>query len=176
MNFIRRMIIPFFVPLFPAVWYINRNVMTAQLPPSIEPTVELVALSIGVAVLGSILFAIVFAVLSRQSNGDPEYELSYRQRVVQPDTTALGVFSCFIGLCILLGIFEMGGIGSVWLEEALYVLLAPLSVPLLVLAPLAIRFHWAVIIGLILCVLWMSLLATIASDIIHGKPLPLVST
>ncbi|WP_436348872.1 hypothetical protein [Natronorubrum sp. FCH18a] len=175
-KYIHRMIIPFFMILFPAVWYINRNVMTEQLPPHTEPTTELVAVSIGVAVLGSTLFATIFVFLRRQSNADTVHELTYRQRVFQPDKTALEVFSCFIAVSFLWTIFEMGGVGPSWLAEPLYVLLAPIGIPLVVLAPLAIRFHWAVILGLIFCVLWMSLLANIASDIIHDRPLPMMNT
>lgn len=175
-DFIRRMVIPFFMLLFPAVWYINRNVLTDRLPPRVEPTTDVVALSIGVAVLGSLLFGTAFAVFWRYDDVDMNYKLPYPQRVFQPDTTALGVFSCFIGVTVLWAIFEMGGVGPLWFGDAFYVLLTPIVVPFLVLAPLVIQFHWAVIVGLVFSVLWMSFLATIVSDIIHGRPLPLMGT
>lgn len=170
-DFIRAMVVPFFMLLFPAVWYINRNVMTEQLPPYIEPTTGLVALSIGGAVFSSALFATVFALIQRQTHEGTGQASPYRQRIVQPDTTALRVFFGFISVYFGVALVEIGGIGPSWLGELLYIALVPLGVPLLVLIPFAIHFHWALILGLVLCVLWMSLLSTIISDIVHSQSL-----
>ena len=99
-------------------------------------------------------------------------ELRYRQRVFHPDNTALVVFFVFIAVSFVFILTEMVGFGPAWLGAFLQILLIPVAIPLLVLAPLAIQFHWAVIAGLVLCVLWMSLLGNVISDIVHGRPLP----
>lgn len=174
-RFIRAMVIPFFMALFPAVWYINRNVTREQLPPYTEPTTELVTISIGVAVFGSIVFATAVALFSHQSDEKEQYKLTYRQRVFQPDNTALVVFFSFISASFVWALIKMAGVGPVWLGELLQIILTPLAIPLLVLAPLAIQFHWAVILGLALTVLWMSLLGNIFSDIAHRRSLPLLN-
>lgn len=107
-DFIRAMVVPFFMVLFPAVWYINRNVMTEQLPPYTEPTAELIAFTIGIAVFVSTLFATVFALVRRQHNDDTEHKSPYRQRVFQPDKTALVVFFSFISVIFACNIIGMG--------------------------------------------------------------------
>lgn len=174
-RFIRAMVIPFFMALFPAVWYINRNVTTERLPPYTEPTTELVAVATGVAVFGSIVFAAVVALFRHQSSENEQCKLTYRQRVFQPDDTALAVFFMFISIAFVWALIEMGGFGPAWLGELLQLFLAPLALPLLILAPLAIQFHLAVILGLVLCVLWMSLLGTVFSDVVHHRSLPLLT-
>ncbi|WP_440771902.1 hypothetical protein [Natronorubrum sp. DTA28] len=174
-RLVRTMVIPFFMALFPAVWYINRNVTTERLPPYTEPTTELVAVAIGVAVFGSIVFAAVVALFWQQRSETEQYALPYRQRVFQPDNTALAVFGIFIAVSFVWALIEMAGTGPAWLGELLQIILTPLAIPLVVLAPLAIQFHWAVILGLVLCVLWMSLLGTIFSDIVHHRSLPLLN-
>ncbi|MFP8955777.1 hypothetical protein ACLI4Y_03545 [Natrialbaceae archaeon A-CW3] len=161
--------------LFPMVWYINRNVMTERLPPYMKPTTELVTIAIGVAVLGSIVFAVVVALFRHQSSENEQYKLTYRQRVFQPDNTALVVFATFISLSFIWALIEMAGFGPAWLGGLLQIILIPLAIPLLILGPLAIQFHWAVILGLVLCVLWMSLLGNILSDIAHHRSLPLLN-
>ena len=166
------MVIPFFMALFPAVWYINRNVMTEQLLPYTEPTPDLVVLAITVAIVGSLLIAAVITFFRDQNNVE-DSELRYRQRVFHPDNTALVVFFVFIAVTFVFILTEMVGFGPAWLGAFLQILLIPVAIPLLVLAPLAIQFHWAVIAGLVLCVLWMSLLGNVISDIVHGRPLPL---
>ena len=162
----RAMVVPFFMVLFPALWYLNRNILSEQLYPYIEPTLELVTIYLGVSVLGSVVFATVFAVF-RQRDFEDERELTYGQRVFQPDQTAIVIFLLFVFLTFVLGLIEQFEIGPSWIGDLLPLLLVPLGLPMLVLAPLAIAFHWAVILGLVLCVLWMSLLANKLSDSIN---------
>ncbi|WP_247002810.1 hypothetical protein [Halosolutus gelatinilyticus] len=168
---LRAAVIPFFMALFPAVWYIDRNVLSEQLYPHVEPTAGLIGLAVGAAIVGSAAFAAVLA-LFRSKTVDDERELPYRQRVLQPDSTALVVFFGFIVVTLGWALVEVAEIGPSQLGDALSVLLIPLSIPLLVLAPFTIRYHWALILGLVLCVLWMSLLATVSSDVIRRRSLP----
>lgn len=97
-SFVHALVVPFFMVLFPAVWYINRNLTTEELPPHIKPSTELVAVAIGVSVLGSIVFATVIALFTRESGESKQQTLPYRQRIFQPDSTALTVFFFFIAL------------------------------------------------------------------------------
>lgn len=173
-EFVRAMIVPFFAVLFPAVWYINRNVMTEQLYPYTEPTPELLALSLGIAVVCSLVFSMGVA-LFRQQRGKKPHEIQYRQRVFQPDNTALAVFFSFMWLVFVWALVEMGGIGPSWIRTVLQVLILPFAFPLLILGPFALRWHWAVILGLICCVLWMSVIGIVVSDIAHDRPLPVLS-
>ncbi|WP_245724225.1 hypothetical protein [Natronorubrum texcoconense] len=174
-RLIRPMVIPFFMALFPAVWYINRNVTTERLPPYTEPTTEVVAIAIGTAVFGSTVFAAVVARFRQQRGETEQYTLPYRQRLFQPDNTALAVFGIFIAVSFVWALIEMAGFGPAWLGELLQISLIPIAIPLVVLAPLAIHFHWAVVLGLVLCVLWMSLLGTVFSDVVHRRTLPLLT-
>ncbi|GEM_PF-1934924 len=171
--FLRAMVIPFFVALFPTVWYVNRNLTTERLPPAVEPTTELITVALGGAVVGSLVFAAAVARLSGHRLENESHAVPYRQRVLQPDGTALVVFFSFIFVSFIWALTEMAGFGPAWLGELLQLLLTPLAIPLLLFTPLAIHFHWAVIGGLVLCVLWMSLLGTILSDILHRRSLPL---
>lgn len=174
-QFIHAMVIPFFMALFPAVWYVNRNVATEGRSPYTEPTTGLVAVAIGVAVIGSIVFAASMALFRAKCKEKEQYTLPYRQRVFQPDDTALVVFFVFIAVSFVWALIEMGGFGPAFVGDLLQILLIPVAIPLLVLAPLAIQWYLAVIVGLMLCVLWMSLLATAVSDIVHKRSLPLLS-
>ncbi|MCU4752150.1 hypothetical protein OB919_09165 [Halobacteria archaeon AArc-curdl1] len=174
-QFVRAMIIPFFMALFPAVWYINRNVTTERLPPYTEPTTELVAIAIGIAVFGSIVFAAILARFRHETNTNGPHTLPYRQRIFQPDDTALSVFGLFVSSSFVWALIEMAGFGPPWLGGVLEILLIPVALPLFVLAPLAIQFHWAVILGLVLCVLWMSFLGNVFSDVLHQRPVPVVN-
>lgn len=169
------MVIPFFIPLFPAVWYLNRNIMTERLPPYIEPTTELLTAAIGVTILGSALFAVVASLLFHQFGKQSTDELSYFQRVLHPPDTPLRIFLGFIIVILIWGIIEIGGFGPDWVGELLQILLVPLAIPLVILIPFAIHFHWAVILGLVCCVLWMSLLANVFSDILTNRSLSLLN-
>lgn len=163
---LRGMVIPFFIALFPAVWYINRNLMTEQLPPHTEPTTVLVAFAVGGAVFGSAIFAAVIALVSRQKPGNV-HELPYRYQVRHPNNAALGIFFCFVALSGLLLLVEAGGLGPTWLGDVLALILVPVILPFLILTPLAIQSHWAVILGLVLCVPWMSLVATVIAEYVQ---------
>lgn len=174
-DLLRAMIIPFFMSFIPAVWYINRNVLTEQLPPYIEPTTELLVTLIGVAVFASILFAAVFALFSRQTGENDLHESPYHVRIFNPDDTALLFFFSFMSIITVWALIEVGDLGLVWVGELLQILLAPLALPLVVFAPLAIQFHWAVVLSLVFCVLWMSFLGIVLSDTINGRSVPLVN-
>lgn len=54
-------------------------------------------------------------------------------------------------------------------------ILSPLAIPLMILLPFSMHFHWALVLGLVLSVLWMSLLGLILSDIIHNRALPILN-
>lgn len=166
-EILRKIVVPFFMAFFPTVWYINRNLMTEQLPPRTEPTTALVAFAVGVAVVGSAIFAAIVARFSRHRAGR-DHEVSYRYRVFRPDNTTMGIFFCFVTLSGLLLLVESSGLGPAWLGDVLALVLVPVVLPFLVLAPLAIQFHWAVVIGLVLCVPWMSLVATVIADGLHS--------
>ena len=168
-GFARTMIVPFCMALFPSIWYINRNVMTERLPPRTEPTTELVAGSITIAIVSSLCFAAVFASLWPRTQTGSDQTVSYYQRIIRPEGTALTVFLCFNISIFIWAAVELGGVGPSWVGDVLSAVLSPLGFPLLILAPLTIRFHWAVIIALIFCVLWMSLLANVGSDLANSR-------
>jgi len=172
---LRALIIPFFMIFTPAVWYINRNILTGQFPLYTEPTAEHLVISIGVAVLVSTLFAIVFALFSRQASEKQPHELSYPVRIFNPDNRALLFFFSFMSIISGWMLIEAGGFGPVWAGALLQILLTPLAVPVVVFAPLVIQFHWAVVISLILSILWMSFLAIVLSDITSGRSVPLLN-
>lgn len=162
-SFIRATVVPFFVALFPLVWYINRNLTTDRLPPYVEPSTVVVLGALLGAVAISAVFGALVAVLTR-TDVESERRLPYHRRVLRPDTTSLNVFLGFIGMLLLWAPVGLVGVGPDWLAEALLVLLVPFGIPFLVLAPFAMHFHWAVVLGLVLSVLWMSLLAVLITD------------
>ncbi len=90
-EFARAMIVPFFMVLFPAVWFVNRNLTTEQLPPTVEPSAGLILLGLAGSVVGSAAVAAPLAFLG-QNRSVPSEDLPYRQRIFQPDTDALVVF------------------------------------------------------------------------------------
>lgn len=159
------MVVPFFAALFPAVWYVNRNLTTASLPPSTEPSLELLAVGIGVSIAGSAIIAFVSAFVSRRVVTD-ESVPRYR-RVVRLDDASLVTFAGFVSLAFLWAVVALAGIGPAWLGGLLSVPLALLALPFVLLSPLAIRFHWAVVLGLAGSVVWMAVLATVLSDVVH---------
>ena len=169
------MIVPFFMPLFPAIWYINRNLLTEQLQPYTEPNTELLATAVGITGLVCILFAAVVSISINHGGEQRTDELPYRLRVFKPTNTSLILFLSFMFIILIWGIIEIGGLGPMWVGDLLQILLVPLAIPLVVLAPLAIQFHWAVVLGLVLCVLWMSFLANVLSDILNNRSLPVLS-
>ncbi|WP_229504707.1 hypothetical protein [Natrinema versiforme] len=73
----------------------------------------------------------------------------------------------FVSLAFLWAVVALAGIGPAWLGGLLSVPLALLGLPLVLLSPLAIRFHWAVVLGLVGSVVWMAVLATVLSDAVH---------
>ncbi|WP_222919733.1 hypothetical protein [Natrinema sp. SYSU A 869] len=170
---LRAAIVPFFIVLFPAVWYVNRNLTTAQLPPSTEPSVVLIAGGLGASVVGSAAFAVaVTRAVYRWSDVDDERELVRYQRIFRPDNTSLAVFAGFISLTFLWAVVVLAGVGPAWVGELLSVPLGLLGLPFVLLLPLGIRFHWAVVLGLVCSVVWMMGLATVLSDTIHRWSAP----
>lgn len=163
---LRAMVVPFFAALFPAVWYVNRNLTTASLPPSTEPSLDLLAVGIGVSIAGSAAVAFVSAFVGRRVTAD-EQASSRSRRVLQLDDASLVAFAGFVSLAFLWAVVALAGIGPAWLGGLLSVPLALLGLPLVLLSPLAIRFHWAVVLGLIGSVVWMAVLATVLSDAVH---------
>lgn len=166
-GYLRGMVVPFFAAFVPAVWYVDRNLTTDRLPPYVEPGPALIVGALGAAAVGSIAVAAVVALFRRRDTA--ERPLPYRQRTFRPDGRALGIFFGFLSLCLLLALVEMVGIGPPWLATALYPVLVPIALPFVVLAPLAIRYHWAVVLGLVASVLWMSFLATAVADALERR-------
>lgn len=174
---LRSAIVPFVATLVVLVWYVNRNVAAEALPPQVEPSTELVLGALAGAVVASAAIAAIVAVVLQATltaqGTDPARD-PYRRRVLRPDDTALAIFAVVVALLGLWSLVALAGIGPALPMEVLTFLVAPLGLPLLVLAPLAIHFHWALILGLVLSVLWISLLSALLSDVIHDRPLPIV--
>ncbi|WP_226481460.1 hypothetical protein [Natrinema amylolyticum] len=167
-DVLRAAVVPFFAILFPAVWYVNRNFTTAQLPPSTEPSVALIAGGLVASIVGSAAFAVAVArVVRRRSDVDDEREAPRYQRVFRPDDTSLVVFAVFLSLTFLWAVVTLAGVGPAWVGERLSVPLGLLGLPFVLLFPLGIRFNWAVVLGLVCSVAWMMWLATVLSDAIH---------
>ncbi|ADD05646.1 uncharacterized protein Nmag_2077 [Natrialba magadii ATCC 43099] len=164
-DFVRAMVVPFFMALFPAVWFVNRNLTTAQLPPTVEPSAGLILLGLAGAVVGSAAVAALLAAVGRNQSVAAE-ELPFRQRVFQPDTASLTVFLALVGLCALWALVAFAGIGPAILGDALtFVMLLP-GLPLLVLAPLAIHSAVATTVGLVACALWLSVLSVGTTELV----------
>ena len=164
------MVVPFFATLVPMLWYVNRNVTTEQLPPHAEPAAWLVAGSVAGAVAVSTVVGVVFAQFRRR-DVDDERTLPYRQRVLQPDSTACSIFLAFVGVIGLWAFVELTALVPWWLEAVLLVPLLTvyvLGLPFLLLGPIARHAHWAVVVGLVATVLWTSLLATVLADALQS--------
>ncbi len=165
---VRAMVVPFFMALFPSVWFINRNLTTDRLPPAIEPSTELILLALVGAVVGSAAVAALLAFVGRNRT-TAAHELPYRQRVFQPDTNALAVFLGFVALCGTRALVEFAGIGPAILGDALTVVMVLLGLPLLVLAPFAIHSALATTVALIACALWLSVLSVGATELVARR-------
>lgn len=151
--FLRAAIVPFCMALFPALWYIGRNLTTERLPPYVQPTTELLAVSVVLAILGAAVVGAILASLGRHGVED-ERRLPIRRRLFQLDERSSRVFVAIVAVFLLWALFAL--FGPPWLEVVAYVVLVPFALPFFVLAPLAIHFHWAVVLGLVLSVVWMS--------------------
>lgn len=167
MQSLRRMVVPFWMAFLPALWYVNRNVLNENLPPALDPTLALVALAVGAGVAGSLVWAAFVAVVSRRPESETYRDLPYRQRVFAPDDTALTLFAVFLVIAFGWAFVELADVGPPLLGTVATVLVVPLGLPMVVLLPFAIHFHWAVILGLALSAAWMSLLSVLCSDLLH---------
>ncbi|AFZ72913.1 hypothetical protein [Natronobacterium gregoryi] len=167
-EFVRAMVVPFFMALFPAVWFVNRNLTTAQLPPTVEPSAGLILLGLAGSVVGSAAVAALLAFVGRDRSV-PSEELPYRQRIFQPDTDALLVFAALVALCAGWALVAFAGIGPAVLGHVLTFAMILPGLPLLVLAPLAIHSTIATIVGLAACALWLSVLSVGTAELTRKR-------
>lgn len=161
--FLRGMVVPFFAALLPTVWYVNRNLTTAALPPTVDPTPGLIALGLVVAVIGASVVGAIVSLLLPTSAAEPR-ELAHLRRVLYPPTDALVAFLGCMGLLGAAAAVAFPELGPGWLRTVLLTAAAPLVLPFLLLAPVAIFSHLATVVGLAACPLWCSLLANLAVD------------
>lgn len=159
---IRAAIVPFFTVLFPAVYFVGRNVTTVRHPPRIEPTVWVIGGALVAAAVGAGVVAAVASVPVRTFVGGRK--TTRLGRVLLPDRDALVPFSGFLAVLLAYYLTAAHGLGPDWLVYPLSVAAAPLGLPFLLVAPLAIGSWFWVVLGLMLCPLWLSVVATLTSD------------
>lgn len=157
---LRAMIVPFVAVLFPALHIVYRAFGTAA--------PDRLILGVFGAILVALLVAVALAWFRRRNVDEPR-QLPRAQRILQPEDTALRVFGLFAAIGVLWATVTIAAVGPSWIAAAMSILVAPLGAPLIVLGPLAIGFYWAVVLGYVLSVLWMSLLATVVSDLLHAR-------
>lgn len=161
--FVRGMIVPFFAVLVPGVWYVNRNLTTAALPPTVDPSLGLLVLGLATAVLGAAVLAALVSVLAPNPETEPR-ATALPRRVLFPSGDALAVFLGCMAILGAAGAIALPDLGPDWLRTTLLVVGAPLALPFLILAPIVIQSHLATIVGLAACPLWCSLLSTLFVD------------
>lgn len=157
----RTLLVPFCMALFPAVHYINRNLITTSLPPDIEPTPTTLAAAVLVALVGSAAFALVAAALVRPRvvGPGPSADRGLLDHALAPDDRSLAVYGAFLLVLVVFAVVALAGVGPEWAALVLYVVVAPLGLPLLLLAPLAIGSHLAVVVGYAASAVWMAVVA-----------------
>ncbi len=161
-TFGRGIVVPFFAILFPLLWYVNRNLTTDVLPPTVEPSFGLIAAGIAVAVVGAAVGAAITSMLLRRYDGESA-STSRVRRVFVPPPRALRLFlGCMAVIGVIAAILFSGG-GPEWLRTVLLVAVVPFVVPFVLLAPLAIHSHLATILGLVCIPLWCSLVSTLVA-------------
>lgn len=178
-EFTRAMVVPFFMVLFPSLWYINRNLTTPVLPPRIEPTPRIITVAVSGAIAGSALFAAVVVFLGAVGNavlGDTLRALlpsGRLQRALHLDTPALVIFfGVFCGV-VMWGVAGTVGIG--WLEIVLWplavVVLLPLHLAVVILYGVGLESldHVLTVAGLVLSAVWLAVLSTAVSEALHTR-------
>lgn len=165
--FARAVVVPFFVALFPALWYVNRNVTTAVLLPRVDPTTETIALAVAVAVVGSAAFAAIVAPFVRRLLAGSSGRL---QRALVPDNRTLLVLCGFVCGIATYTLSAIAGIGPSWLATLSLPIAVLVALPFLLLAPFFLKAsliaHTIAVAGLAASALWMAVLATSIVDAI----------
>lgn len=157
----RVLLVPFCMALFPAIHYLNRNLTTTRLPPEIEPTPTTLAVAALVALVGSAAFALITAALVRPylvAPGTPA-DRGLLDHAIAPDNRSLAVYGAFLLVLAVFAVVALVGVGPERAALVLYVVVAPLGLPLLLLAPLAIGSHLAVVLGYAASPVWMAIVA-----------------
>lgn len=161
-TFGREIVVPFFALLFPLLWYVNRNLTTDVLPPTVEPSPELIAVGIAVAVAGATVGAAISSILLRRYDGESASTSRVRQVLVPPPRALRLFLGCMAIVGAIAAILFSGG-GPEWLRTMLLIAVVPFAVPFVLLAPLAIHSHLATILGLVCIPLWCSLVSTLVA-------------
>ncbi|MEY7851862.1 hypothetical protein AB7C87_21970 [Natrarchaeobius sp. A-rgal3] len=157
---VRGAVVPFVGVLFPAVWYLNRDVASVHHPP-FDPSPLVIALGFGAALVGAAAFAALASVVVSVRFHDRNAADSWLGRVFLPDRRTLAVFAVLTVGLIGWALAEMAGIGPGWLATALDPVFYLAVVPLLLLAPLAIHSYPVVVVGLALSAVWLSALSAL---------------
>lgn len=167
-SFARALVLPFFVTLFPALWYVNRNLTTAVLPPNIEPTTELVLWGVVGSVLLSLVVSLCVAPITYwiATGGERPREKDRFRRVLLPDRRELLVVSVLLVGLLLFALTDLAGfdtaVGVIGWPFALAV-----GLPMLAVAPLAIHSHFFTVFGLTASAVWMIVLGTFVVDLFN---------
>ncbi|WIV68387.1 hypothetical protein [Natrialbaceae archaeon AArc-T1-2] len=167
--FLRAMVVPSLMALFPALWFVNRNVTTAVLWPHLEPTADVIVGAVVLAVLGALVVGVIGAALVRSVVGDRPG--SFPARVFVPDDRSLGVLAIWLVVIAGWAAVAMVDVGPFWLEYPFWPIVVVAGLPFLVLAPVAIHSWTAVVIGLVACALWLSALSAVLADALESREL-----
>ncbi|WP_254861494.1 hypothetical protein [Halovivax gelatinilyticus] len=156
--FVRGAIVPFFSIFVPGVWYVNRNLTTAALAPTVDPSPGLIVAGLAGVVLVATIGAAIGSWLASPIVDSEATSLP--ARVLVPPVAALPVFLGCMAILGLAGAVVFLDLGPGWLQILSLALATPLALPFVVLVPLAIHSHLATIVGLACIPLWCSLGAT----------------
>ncbi|MCU4972597.1 hypothetical protein OB955_07570 [Halobacteria archaeon AArc-m2/3/4] len=164
-DFARGLVVPFFAALFPAVWYINRDVASEHHSP--EPSTSNIVLSIVAALVGAVVIAVVGSLVVRALCRDADRP--WLRRVLVPDRRSLAVYGVLILGLLGWSLTEMAGLGPSWLSAVLEPVFYLAAVPLLLLGPIAIHSYPAVVLGLALSAIWLSILSTVVAGVLERR-------
>ena len=164
----RTAVVPFCTIWFPSVHYLTRNLSTASLYPHVEPTASTyarwglaaLALSTVIGVATGYLVQRVVVVPSNDTNvptPHPDDPLFWRALLL--DGRTLRVYLSFVGVIGLWAVANVAGVGPGTVAALLTLLVVPFALPILLLAPLAIGSHAAVVVGLGAVAPWTAVLA-----------------
>lgn len=163
----RSALVPSLMALFPALWYVNRNVTSVALPPRVEPTVWTVLFAVAVAsVVAAAVGAAVAPIVRRLLDGSSD---RLRRALVPDDRTLLVAFGLLSGVSAY-ALSALAGVGPPWLATLSLPIAILVGLPFLLLVPLFIEAsplaHAVAIAGLAASAFWLAVLATYVVDAI----------
>jgi hypothetical protein len=161
----RAAVVPSLVALFPALWYVNRNVTTAALPPRVEPTSGTVVLAVAVASALAAAVGAAAAPIARRLHEGSSDRLS---RALVPNDRTLFVACGLLSGVAAYALSAIAGVGPAWLATLSLPVAALVGLPFLLFVPVSLEAspvtHAGAVAGLAASALWLAVLATYVVD------------